>query len=172
VAIPKQEVAADGGCCTVSTQAAAREAGLTPGSSADGAGHGLGAAFLATSAVLGAAALAARGGTGVLAGRAAGGILAAAGAASIPLGTAYLADVLAPSVLHLPYHRCVWCAFAAAPETIVGAALCLAGVFSLGWAWIARLVAAGDDAARPLYGVAAFCLLGVASMSAGFALTS
>jgi hypothetical protein len=172
VVIPKEEVSADAGCCTTSTQTAAREAGLVPdGGEAAGGACATTAAYLASAAAVGAASLAARRGKGVLAAPVAGGLLCAAAAATIPLATSYLAGVVAPEVLHLPYHRCVWCAFAAAPETILGAALHLAGVLGVGWAWIARLTSApGTDAAARLYGAAAFCLLGAASMSAGFAL--
>jgi hypothetical protein len=177
VVIPKQEVEADAGCCTTTTHAAARDAGLTPDGRAPSDGsRGTTAMFLATAAALGAASLAARRADGVFGAPAVGAVLCVAAAATIPLATSYLADVVAPAVLHLPYHRCVWCAFAAAPETIVGAAVYLAGVFCVGWAWIERLTtvhgAGGADPARRLYGTAAFCLLGAASMSAGLVLCS
>jgi len=175
VVVPKEEVVADGGCCTAATRAVARDAGLTPdGAAADG-GRGIAAAFAATTAALGVASLAARRGTGLAGRPVAGAVLCAAAAVTIPLATTYLADVVAPAVLHLPFHRCVWCAFASAPETIVGAALFLGGVFCVGWASIARIAsvhgADGADPAPRLYGTASFCLLGAASMSGGLALT-
>jgi len=177
VVIPKEEVEANAGCCTTTTHAAARDAGLTPGgrASADDT-RGVAAAFLASAAALGVAALFARRRAGIAGMPASGAVFGLLAAATIPLATSYLADVVAPAVLHLPYHRCVWCAFSAAPETILGAALYLAGVFCIGWAWIARITsvhgADGADPAPRLYGVAGFCLLGAASMSAGLALTS
>ena len=57
--------------------------------------------------------------------------------------------------------------FAAAPETIVGAALYACGVCCVGWAWLARVNVYADvqDPAPRLFATAGFCLLAAVSMS-------
>jgi hypothetical protein len=168
VSIPKEETPADSGCCMIPT-GVDREAGLTAeGGSADENPRRLTAAFLAAATLLGA-------GAGVSSrlradARLRTTLLAALAAGSLPLAVRFLVDVVAPTVLRLPYHRCMWCAFAQAPETIVGASAYLLATCCAGWACIARWAAvAGDESAGTASGLlraASFGYLATAAMSA------
>ena len=152
VAIPKEEIRASAGCCTAPDLGARRSEGLV----ADGtppAPEGLGAGYVAAAAALGAGAWFSRGRGGRIP-------LAALAAASLPLGAAFLAGVAAPAVLGLPHHRCSWCAFSGAPETLVGAALHVGAVLCSAWAILA------GEGSRRLLAAAAFGFLASAAMAA------
>ncbi len=175
VVLPKEEVRPAAGCCTAAAHEPARDAGLAPSNAADGPDRSprTAAGFIAAAAVLGI-------GTGMVRrrgpwgrGRAAAlALLAALAAASLPAAAGFLANVAAPALLDLPYHHCVWCAFASAPETLVGASLYLGAVLCAGWALVARMASAGGgDGGDPrrirgLLGAASFGFLGTAAMSA------
>jgi hypothetical protein len=168
VAIPKEEIPAVGGCCMAAANETEREAGLTPaGASRDLDDTGRTAlSFIAVASLLAAGAaivarLPAAAGARTF-------LLAGLAAASLPKAVSFLADVAGPLLLGLPYHHCVWCAFATAPETIVGASLYLLGVFGAGWALVARIAAGGEDsdAGRRLLFVAAFGFAASAAMAA------
>jgi hypothetical protein len=181
VAIPKREIPPEAGCCTMERRGAVRDAGLSPAGAAGEEGRSglLPAAFIAGTALMGAGAglLRVRGARG-RAGAAALGALAVLAAASAPVASRFLSDVAAPAVLGLPHHRCAWCAFARAPETIVGAALWAGAALCAGWALVARLGAGegspgtpgADTGAPPILGpllaAASFGFLGTAAMAA------
>ena len=154
--LPREEVHLEAGCCTVPQRGDERLA-----VQADG-GDGLSGLLIGGAALLGAGALAARGraGTGLLPL----GVFALLAAASLPLAARFLAEVAAPAVLGLPYHRCSWCALERAPETAVGALLAVGAACSAGWAFLARWDD-GPPAARPLLGAASFGFLGLAAMA-------
>jgi hypothetical protein len=68
---------------------------------------------------------------------------------SVAVNGAFLVEVAAPRLLHLPYHHCPYDLVPRAPESLVAVALFLAGAFSIGWActvsWLGRA-----SGARPL----------------------
>ncbi len=155
VAMPKEEILPVAGCCTAAPSGPERHAGLTAAGGGEG-GSGVAAAHVAAAALLGAGALALRG-------RPARFVLGPLAAGSLLLAGRFLADVAAPAVLGLPYHRCAWCAFAAAPETVVFAVLHLGGALCAGWsAWAA-------DGGRRLLAASAFGFLASAAMGGVFA---
>jgi hypothetical protein len=45
----------------------------------------------------------------------------------------FLREVVAPALLHLPYHHCVYDLVVQVPESVVGIGLFLLGVFAVGW---------------------------------------
>jgi len=55
---------------------------------------------------------------------------------SLPVNWLYLVDIAAPAILRLPYHHCPYDLLPEAPETVIGMALFLFGVFAVGWAWL------------------------------------
>lgn len=159
VVIPKEEVLPVAGCCTAAPAGPGRDAGLVADGSAGGT-SGLAAGYFAATAVLGA-------GAWVLRGRRRApfpAILAILAAASLPLASRFLAHVAAPAVLGLPYHHCAWCAFAGAPEILLGTALHAGAVLCTGWALMA------GDGGRRLLGAASFGFLSSAAMAAVLAL--
>lgn len=167
VAIPKQEIFPEAGCCTVASPAEMAAAGpegrTVPGALAPG--------FVAAAAALAGGALLLRrrpaAGTGRTAALAA---LAALAAASLPLASRFLDEVAAPALLGMPLHHCRWCAFAHAPESIAGSVAYLGAVFAPAWAFFARLACGdGGEAEDPgprLLGLAAMGFLGAAVMAA------
>jgi hypothetical protein len=66
---------------------------------------------------------------------------------SVAVNGVFLVDVAAPRLLRLPYHHCPYDLVGGAPESLVAAALFLAGCFSVGWAcvaaWLGRRGEAG-----------------------------
>lgn len=155
VVMPKEEILAVGGCCTAAPSGPERYAGLTADGAVGDAG-GLAAAYVAAAAALGAGAWFLRGSRS----RAALAVLAVLAAASLPLASRFLADVAAPAVLGLPYHRCAWCAFAGAPEVVAGAVLHIGAAMGAGWALLA------GEGARRLLVAASFGFLAAAAMGA------
>src|SRR5207247_6685085 len=100
-------------------------------------------------------------------------LLLALAAASLPVGAWFLSEVAAPSLLSRPQHRCPYCVLADAPESLVGIALFLLGVFATGWscvlAWAGRHPETGDALGadvRRLLLVAPFGTLSAALFSA------
>jgi hypothetical protein len=56
---------------------------------------------------------------------------------TLGVGAVFLVEVVAPKVLHLPYHHCPYDLIPRAPDVLVGVAFFVWGTFSVGWAWIA-----------------------------------
>jgi hypothetical protein len=67
------------------------------------------------------------------------GSLLAGGVAVAVVSGVFLAEVAAPTLLHLPFHRCVYDLIPQAPEAILAVTLFLAGCFLLGWAGVAHV---------------------------------
>lgn len=82
----------------------------------------------------------------------------------------YLVEIAAPAILRLPYHHCPYDVLAEAPESAIGIALFLWGVFAIGWAWLVdrmgRIVtiAEVDGTIQRLLFVAAFAYLSSLAM--------
>ena len=100
-------------------------------------------------------------------------ILWTAAASTFLIGKAYLTEVLAPSVLHLPYHHCAYDLLADAPESVVGIFLFCWGTLSVGWACLAANLGRDPDtklALPVLFGRIAFvgfcCYFSAAVMAA------
>jgi hypothetical protein len=176
VVLPRDGIRATAGCCTTPEAAAALDEGLTAAGATETGGEALSTGLVAgLSAVLGGLALRFRRRMGEGRARALPlGLIAIAGLALLPPAARHLAEFVAPRVLGLPFHRCVWCAFAQAPETIVAAALLVGAAFSTGWALLAGVFGsagsrAGEAAVvRTLLGAAAFGYLGAAVMAISF----
>jgi hypothetical protein len=64
--------------------------------------------------------------------------LAVGALVSWPVNLAFLAQVAAPALLHLPNHHCPYDLIPAVPESVVAAALFAAGSFAVGWACLAH----------------------------------
>jgi hypothetical protein len=56
---------------------------------------------------------------------------------SVPVSLAFLIEVAAPTLLHLPNHHCPYDLIPAVPESMVAVALFVLGCFSVGWACLA-----------------------------------
>ena len=56
--------------------------------------------------------------------------------------------MVAPTVLHLPFHRCPYDLVSKAPDIVVGAALGVGGYFGVAWALAASLLAPRDLVGR------------------------
>jgi hypothetical protein len=79
----------------------------------------------------------------------------------------FLVEVVAPTVLHLPYHHCPYDLIPAAPDVLVGVALSVWGACSVGWAcvagWFGRCTETAPflaDSIRGLLFMAFCCYLG------------
>jgi hypothetical protein len=57
----------------------------------------------------------------------------------LPVTIAFLIEVAAPIVLHLPYHHCPYDLIPAAPEITIAVALFLGATFCVGWACVAAV---------------------------------
>jgi len=56
---------------------------------------------------------------------------------SLPVSLAFLIEVAAPTILHLPYHHCPYDLLPKAPESVLAIVLYLLGMFAVGWACLA-----------------------------------
>ncbi len=87
----------------------------------------------------------------------------AGAAAALAASAAFLVEVAAPAVLHLPYHHCPYDLIPAAPDVLAGVALFVGATFAVGWAcvagWFGRApdTAAGRAAAVSRLLFLAFC---------------
>jgi hypothetical protein len=91
----------------------------------------------------------------------------------VPVTALFLIDIAAPTVLHLPYHHCLYDLIPRAPDAIVAVALFLGGSFSVGWAcvayWLGRApetVPLLDGQVRQILQMALFCYSGSLLMMA------
>jgi hypothetical protein len=66
-----------------------------------------------------------------------GGLIAGGAAVAVVSGV-FLAEVAAPTLLDLPFHRCVYDLIPQAPDAILATTLFLAGCFLLGWSGVAH----------------------------------
>ncbi len=57
----------------------------------------------------------------------------------------FLIEVVAPRLLHKPYHHCPYDLVSAAPDGLVAAILSLAGSFAVGWACVAGWLGSGPE---------------------------
>lgn len=57
----------------------------------------------------------------------------------------FLIEVVAPRLLHKPYHHCPYDLVSAAPDGLVAAMLSLGGSFAVGWACVAGWLGAGSE---------------------------
>jgi hypothetical protein len=62
-------------------------------------------------------------------------LLLGAGVALVA-GALFLVEVVAPTVLHLPYHHCPYDLIPGAPDVLVGVALLVGGACCVGWACV------------------------------------
>ena len=67
---------------------------------------------------------------------------------SVAINALFLVEVAAPRLLHLPNHHCAYDLVTKAPTSLVAVALFLAGVFCVGWAFLAAWLGDGPEA-RP-----------------------
>ena len=61
----------------------------------------------------------------------------------------FLVEVVAPHVLHLPYHHCPYDLVPGAPESLLAVALFIGGTFAVGWACVAAWLGQHPET-RPL----------------------
>lgn len=64
---------------------------------------------------------------------------------AIGISLAFLIEVAAPLMLHLPYHHCPYDLIADVPESMVAMAMFALGTCAVGWAWVAIMVADGPE---------------------------
>jgi hypothetical protein len=149
LAIPKKEVVVSGGCCTVAFDEGARITSLLPETddkdSETGQLYGL---YYGINVVM------------VLALAACGWwcparalrwwlpLLVLGTILSLVVNAAFLVDVAAPHLLHLPYHHCPYDLIPQVPESLVAVALFVGGSFAVGWAgvagWLGNIAEARD----------------------------
>ena len=60
---------------------------------------------------------------------------------SLPVVTVFLIEIAAPTLLHLPFHHCLYDLIPKVPESVVAIALFIFGCFSVGWACVAGWLA-------------------------------
>jgi hypothetical protein len=66
---------------------------------------------------------------------------------ALAAGGVFLVEVVAPAVLHLPYHHCPYDLIPGAPDVLAGAALLVWGTFAVGWACVAGWWGRGPEVA-------------------------
>lgn len=62
---------------------------------------------------------------------------------ALPVGFLFLVEIAAPTILHLPLHRCAYDLIPVAPESLIGIALFMLGSFAVGWACVAAWLTRG-----------------------------
>jgi hypothetical protein len=171
--IPKKETFLAAGCCLSVTDRSTASMGAGLDVVPPAAGHaGASAAFFLLGGALVAALSAGIRRLGTARGPGPWLPLALAGAAaSLPVGFLFLSAVAVPAFLRVAYHDCPYCLLSSAPESILGIACYLLGVFAVGWASIARFLGTppGAGAAAspclPLLRLARFGYLGALLMA-------
>jgi hypothetical protein len=139
--IPKQEQFLSVGCCTaaIGDRAASARLALLP-SSAQSLRQALLPAYLVSNALLIGTLFSSSRRTAD--GRSVGlGWLLVLAAGALLIGGVFLVEVVAPTVLHLPLHRCPYDLIPRAPDIVFGVALFVSGFFFIGWACAASLIA-------------------------------
>ncbi len=74
-------------------------------------------------------------------------------------------EAIAPKIMHLPYHHCLYCLWQYVPDSIAMYLFFILGTFAVGWAFTADAIGRKGEAAeilprhlRGIYGIALFCL--------------
>jgi len=74
-------------------------------------------------------------------------------------------ETLAPKIMHLPYHHCLYCIWQYVPDSIAMYLFFIIGTFAVGWGFTADAIGRKGEAAeilprylKGIYGVALFCL--------------
>jgi hypothetical protein len=162
--IPKQEQFLSVGCCTapLNEGPASTRLGILPPSAESLRGALLPVYLLVNVALIAAAWIASRGSTDWSTTKLVG--LFALATVAVVVGAVFMVEVVAPSVLHLPFHRCPYDLVPKAPDIIAGAMLGVGGFLSVGWALAASLLApaavvgsAAIQVQQRLLGAAAKC---------------
>jgi hypothetical protein len=99
---------------------------------------------------------------------------------ALPVSGAFLVEVAAPILLHLPYHHCFYDLIPRAPEVVLSVALFLGGTCAVGWAAVAGWWGQSAESGPFLPGfvanvlfLALFCYLGsIVMMTIELALAS
>ncbi|GAB4411032.1 MAG: hypothetical protein OHK0032_06840 [Thermodesulfovibrionales bacterium] len=74
-------------------------------------------------------------------------------------------EVIAPRIMHLPYHHCIYCMWQYVPTSILMTALFIIGTFSPGWALILDIAGRHEETATALEGyLKNLSLLGIAGI--------
>jgi hypothetical protein len=89
------------------------------------------------------------------------GLLGLGALLSVPVNLAFLIDIAAPALLHLPHHHCPYDLIPAAPQSTVAVGLFAMGNFATGWACLAGWWGRSAET-RPLLGPEIGKLLGLA----------
>jgi hypothetical protein len=74
-------------------------------------------------------------------------------------------EAIAPKIMHLPYHHCLYCLWQYVPDSIAIYLLFILGTFAVGWAFTTDAIGRKGEAAeilprylKGIYGLALFCL--------------
>jgi hypothetical protein len=74
-------------------------------------------------------------------------------------------EVIAPKIMHLPYHHCLYCLWQYVPDSIAMYLFFILGTFAIGWAFTTDAIGRKGEAAdilprylKAIYGFALFCL--------------
>jgi hypothetical protein len=82
-------------------------------------------------------------------------------------------EVVAPELMELPHHHCVYCMWQYAPDSILMTAFFVMGTFSAGWAYLVYLAGrhreTGESLGRYLRNL---CFLGIIGISASLAMVT
>src|SRR5262245_46180835 len=137
-AIPKREEFLSSGCCTAVTESSASR--NLPGTwVAESCRTHLHTAYLTSNVIL---MLLLSAGFGY--GRP-GALVVVLAAANLAVSSVYLVEVVAPTVLHLPYHHCAYDLIPDAPEGVAAIALHLIGTFAAGWSALVWWLGRGEE---------------------------
>jgi hypothetical protein len=137
-AIPKREEFSAAGCCTTVAESSASRF-LPPSWVGDAERTRLHAAYF-TSNVLLMLLLA----TGLGYGRP-GWLVVLTAAVNLAVSGVFLVEVVAPTILHLPFHHCAYDLIPDAPEGIAAAGLHLIGTFAAGWSALVWGLGRGEE---------------------------
>jgi hypothetical protein len=74
---------------------------------------------------------------------------------SLVVNGAFLVEVAAPRLLHLPYHHCPYDLVPQVPESVLAVALFVAGAFAVGWACVAAWLGKAPETQPFLAGLVA-----------------
>lgn len=69
---------------------------------------------------------------------------------AVPLSAAFFVEIAAPTVLHLPYHHCLYDLIPRAPDMVLDIVLFVSGIFGIGWAFAASCLARCSEAQMPM----------------------